>query len=63
MALSLFFSNIPREERIRIDLMNMSPYGSNAYYLLKKWHLPIRNWAKVYGEFCIMYPGRMPETN
>ena len=29
----------------------------------KKWHLPIRNWAKVYGEFCIMYPGRIPETN
>ena len=29
----------------------------------KKWYLPIRNWAKVYGEFCIMYPGRMPETN
>ena len=81
MALSLFFSNTPREERLRvkyvtidmwepykdvartyfpncviavdpfhvikhltqgferlrIDLMNMSPYGSNAYYLLKKW--------------------------
>ncbi len=29
----------------------------------KKWHLPIRDWARVYGEFCIMYPGRMPETN
>ena len=29
----------------------------------KKWYLPIRDWAKVYGEFCIMYPGRMPETN
>ena len=81
MSLSLFFSNIPREERLRvkyvtidmwepykdvartyfpncviavdsfhvikhltqgferlrIDLMNMSPYGSNAYYMLKKW--------------------------
>lgn len=24
-------------ERLRIDLMNNSPYGSNAYYLLKKW--------------------------
>ena len=29
----------------------------------KKWYLPIRDWVKVYGEFCIMYPGRMPETN
>ena len=29
----------------------------------KKWSMPIRNWAKVYGEFCIMYPDRMPETN
>ena len=29
----------------------------------KKWYLPIRDWAKVYGEFCIMYPGRMPATN
>lgn len=28
----------------------------------KKWTLPIRNWAKVYGEFSIMYPDRMPET-
>ena len=27
----------------------------------KKWGLPLRNWAKVYGEFCIMYEGRMPE--
>lgn len=81
MALSLFFSGIPREERLkvkyvtidmwepyrdvaeqyfpnclvavdpfhvvkhlqadfdrlRLDLMNKCPYGSNAYYLLKKW--------------------------
>ena len=28
----------------------------------KKWTLPIRNWAKVYGEFSIMYPDRMHET-
>lgn len=28
----------------------------------KKWTLPIRNWAKVYGEFSIMYPDRIPET-
>ena len=28
----------------------------------KKWTLPIRNRAKVYGEFSIMYPDRMPET-
>ena len=27
----------------------------------KKWTLPLRNWAKVYGEFSIMYPDRMPE--
>ena len=27
----------------------------------KKWSLPLRNWAKVYGEFQIMYPDRMPE--
>lgn len=25
-------------ERLRVDLMNQSEYGSNAYYLLKKWH-------------------------
>lgn len=23
---------------------------------------PLRNWGKVYGEFSIMYPGRMPES-
>jgi len=27
----------------------------------KKWTIPLRNWAKVYGEFSIMYPDRMPE--
>lgn len=27
----------------------------------KKWTQNIRNWSKVYGEFSIMYPGRMPE--
>lgn len=27
----------------------------------KKWSMPIRDWAKVYGEFSIMYPDRMPE--
>lgn len=27
----------------------------------KKWSMPLRNWAKVYGEFSIMYPDRMPE--
>ncbi len=27
----------------------------------KKWNMPLRNWAKVYGEFQIMYPERMPE--
>ena len=23
--------------RLRVDLMNKYPYGSNSYYLLKKW--------------------------
>lgn len=27
----------------------------------KKWTQPLRNWGKVYGEFSIMYPDRMPE--
>ena len=27
----------------------------------KKWTVPLRNWAKVHGEFSIMYPDRMPE--
>lgn len=26
----------------------------------KRWNLPIRDWGKVYGEFAIMYEGRMP---
>ncbi len=26
----------------------------------KKWTQPLRNWGKVYGEFSIMYEGRMP---
>ena len=26
----------------------------------KKWGLPIRDWGKVYGEFAIMYEGRIP---
>ena len=25
-------------ERLRVDLMKQCEYGSNAYYLLKKWH-------------------------
>lgn len=29
--------------------------------VIKKWTQPIRNWAKVYGEFCIMFDGRMPD--
>lgn len=27
----------------------------------KKWSQSIRGWGKVYGEFSIMYPGRMPD--
>ena len=26
----------------------------------KKWYLPLRNWGKVYGEFTVMYEGRIP---
>ncbi len=26
----------------------------------KKWSLPLRDWGKVYGEFAIMYEGRIP---
>ena len=27
----------------------------------KKWTMPIKNWGRIYGEFCIMYPDRMPD--
>lgn len=27
----------------------------------KKWSNPIKNWGKIYGEFSIMYSGRLPE--
>ena len=27
----------------------------------KRWTMKMRNWGKVYGEFSIMYEGRMPE--
>lgn len=26
----------------------------------KKWYMPLRDWGKVYGEFAIMYEGRIP---
>ena len=26
----------------------------------RKWNQPLRSWAKVYGEFSIMYDGRLP---
>lgn len=29
--------------------------------IAKKWTLPLRNWGTVYGEFCIMYEGRLPD--
>lgn len=29
--------------------------------ITKKWTQPLRNWGKVYGEFSIMYEGRMPD--
>ena len=28
----------------------------------KKWYLPLRNWGKVYGEFAVMYEGRIPSS-
>ncbi|MBQ6684752.1 MAG: IS256 family transposase [Firmicutes bacterium] len=28
--------------------------------ITKKWSQPLRNWGKVYGEFAIMYEGRLP---
>lgn len=27
----------------------------------RKWTMPIRNWGAIYGEFCIMFEGRLPE--
>ena len=33
----------------------------SALQATKKWTMPLRNWAKVYGEFSIMYPDRMSE--
>ncbi|MGI6008405.1 MAG: hypothetical protein ACOX8E_13045 [Ruminococcus sp.] len=30
-------------------------------YATKKWTMPIRNWAQVYGELSIMYEGRLPD--
>ena len=32
-----------------------------AFEATKKWTMPIRNWAQVYGELSIMYEGRLPE--
>lgn len=32
-----------------------------TFQATKKWSMPLRNWGKVYGEFAIMYPDRMPE--
>lgn len=29
--------------------------------ITKKWNLPLRDWGSVYGEFCIMYEGRLPD--
>ena len=29
--------------------------------ITKKWTQPLRHWGTIYGEFCIMYEGRMPE--
>ncbi len=32
-----------------------------TFEVTKKWNMPLRNWGKVYGEFSIMYEGRLPE--
>ncbi|WP_368487574.1 IS256 family transposase [Clostridium sp. BJN0013] len=31
----------------------------STFEATKKWHLPIKNWGKAYGEFSIMYKGRL----
>lgn len=33
----------------------------STFEATKKWNMPIRNWGRVFGELCIMYPGRLPE--
>lgn len=32
----------------------------SAFQATKKWTQPIRNWDKAYGEFSVMYEGRIP---
>ena len=32
----------------------------SALQATRKWTRPIRNWGKAYGEFSVMYEGRMP---
>ena len=32
----------------------------SALQATRKWTQPIRNWGKAYGEFSLMYEGRMP---
>lgn len=32
-----------------------------AFEATKKWTMPLRSWAQVYGELSIMYEGRLPE--
>ena len=43
------------------DMALMKSLYLSTLQATKKWGLPLRNWAKVYGEFSIMYEGRMPE--
>ena len=33
----------------------------STFEATKKWNMPIRNWGQIYGEFSIMYPGRLPD--
>lgn len=32
-----------------------------TFEVAKKWTMPIRDWGKIYGEFSIMYDGRLPD--
>ncbi|SFP28641.1 Transposase, Mutator family, partial [Ruminobacter amylophilus] len=33
----------------------------STFEATKKWTMPLRNWGVIYGEFQIMYEGRLPD--
>ncbi len=33
----------------------------STFEATKKWTMPVRNWARIYGELSIMYEGRLPD--